>query len=161
MLVQVLVPLGLHGPTVGLGQARLVVEVAPHAFPVAAEGQASAPPVGQTWATVGAFATPVGAVPAQVRQPPVRADVATRAAIKGLVVVVRKAGAGVVPTRPLVGPALGAASEVVATLEDGPDSKGWDWARRGGCCVVFLSFVTDESESLGHTEGTSCWRSSC
>lgn len=63
VVVQLLVPLGLHGPAIGLRQARLVVEVAPHAVPVATEGQAGVPSVGQAWPTLGAFAASVGAVP--------------------------------------------------------------------------------------------------
>lgn len=63
VVVQLLVPLGLHGAAVGLGQPRLVMEVAPHAVPVPKEGQASVPTVGQEGPALGPLAVPMGAIP--------------------------------------------------------------------------------------------------
>lgn len=86
-----LIPVGLHGITVGLGQARLVMELAPDAVPLSAEGQPGVPAVRQEGSAIGTFATTVGAVPTKVRQAAVRPNVPAEPAVERLVVVMRKA----------------------------------------------------------------------
>lgn len=59
----------------------------------------------------------MGAVPTKVRQPAIRADVATRAAVERLLVVVGQAGTGMFPARLAVGTALGATSEAGPAMD--------------------------------------------
>lgn len=91
MALPFLIPVGLHGVAVGVGQARLVMEVAPDAVPLSKEGQPGVPAVGEEGPTIGSFAAPIGAVPAEVRQPPVQPNVPTGPAVERLVMVVGQA----------------------------------------------------------------------
>lgn len=146
VVVQVLVPVGLHGTTLGLSQPRLVVKLAADAVPVTAEGQPGVPSMGQAWPAFGPLAVPMGAVQPELRKTAFRADVPTGPTIERVVVVTREKRPCVTSTRLVVGPAIVPTTEVV-------------FSDQLGFCRIFVVslplILTVISESFWRTSATS------